>query len=81
MTIEVIGMAIVIIAIMLVIGKWIRLKVPLFQSLFLPSSLIGGFLALIIGPEVIGRFGGDFLVTVDYLQLLLLIFGESFLAY
>ncbi|RQW22928.1 sodium:glutamate symporter [Bacillus sp. C1-1] len=61
MSLEVIGMAIVIIAIMLVIGKWIRLKVPLFQSLFLPSSLIGGFLALLIGPEVIGRFGGDFL--------------------
>ncbi|MFB4212305.1 sodium/glutamate symporter [Shouchella sp. JSM 1781072] len=61
MSLEVIGMAIIIIAMMLAIGKWIRLKVPLFQSLFLPSSLIGGFVALLLGPEVIGHFGGDFL--------------------
>ncbi|MFS0785576.1 sodium/glutamate symporter [Shouchella sp. 1P09AA] len=61
MSLEVIGMAIIIIAMMLAIGKWIRLKVPLFQGLFLPSSLIGGFVALLLGPEVIGRFGGDFL--------------------
>ncbi|SDI58753.1 sodium/glutamate symporter [Natribacillus halophilus] len=55
MSLEVAGFALVVISIILIIGKWIRLKVPLFQKLFLPSSIIGGFFALLLGPEVLGR--------------------------
>nr|WP_219914662.1 sodium/glutamate symporter [Thalassobacillus sp. CUG 92003] len=39
----------------LIIGKLIRVKVKLFQSLFLPSSIIGGFAALLLGPQVLGN--------------------------
>lgn len=55
LTLEVVGFALIIMTVILLIGKWIRLKVPLFQKLFLPSSIIGGFFALILGPEVLGR--------------------------
>ncbi|QQK80961.1 sodium:glutamate symporter [Salicibibacter cibi] len=55
MTLEAIGFALIIMTVILLIGKWIRLKVPLFQRLFLPSSIIGGFFALLVGPEVLGR--------------------------
>ncbi|SFP58940.1 sodium/glutamate symporter [Salibacterium halotolerans] len=66
MSYDVIGMGIVIISIMLALGKWIRIRIPLMQRLFLPSALIGGFLALLLGPGVLGR------VTQD-------LFGEGFL--
>ncbi|WP_059103081.1 sodium/glutamate symporter [Shouchella shacheensis] len=55
MSLEVVGFALIVLSMILVMGKWIRLKVPLFQKLFLPSSLIGGFFALLLGPEVLGR--------------------------
>ncbi|GAK12574.1 LOW QUALITY PROTEIN: sodium/glutamate symporter [Geomicrobium sp. JCM 19039] len=53
--VEIVGFALVVISIVLIIGKWIRLKVPVLQRLFLPSSIIGGFFALLFGPEVLGR--------------------------
>ena len=40
--------------IFLLIGKILRVKIRLFQKLFLPSSLIGGFLALLLGQYVLG---------------------------
>ncbi|WP_353625854.1 hypothetical protein [Bacillus sp. JCM 19041] len=57
MSLELVGMALLLLATMLIIGKWIRLKIPVLQTLFLPSSLIGGFLALALGPELLGRLG------------------------
>ncbi|GAK01256.1 sodium/glutamate symporter [Geomicrobium sp. JCM 19055] len=56
MSLQVIGFALVVLSMVLMLGKWIRVKSPLLQRLFLPSSLIGGFLALFLGPEVLGRF-------------------------
>lgn len=66
MSFDVIGMALVVISMVLAFGKWVRLRVPLLQRLFLPSALIGGFLALLLGPGVLGRvnqslFGPGFL--------------------
>nr|WP_245696656.1 sodium/glutamate symporter [Salinicoccus qingdaonensis] len=44
-------------------GKWIRMHSEWMQNLFLPASVIGGFLALILGPEALGlllrNFTGD----------------------
>ena len=40
----------------LLIGQVLRAKVPILQKLFLPASVIGGFLALALGP-----YGADFL--------------------
>ena len=35
-------------SILLLLGKYIRVKIKLFQKLFIPSSVIGGLLGLII---------------------------------
>lgn len=56
MTLEVIGFALIVLATLLILGKYIRVKIPILQRLFLPTSLIGGSLALMLGPEVLGRF-------------------------
>ncbi len=48
--------ALLIIGILIVLAKWIRRRVSVLQRLFLPSSIIGGTLALLLGPQVIGRF-------------------------
>ena len=41
---------------LLLIGTFLRAKVKLFQSLYLPASVIGGFIGMIISPEILGRF-------------------------
>jgi len=43
-----------LISILLMIGKLLRAKVRFIQKLFLPPSLIAGFTALILGPELLG---------------------------
>lgn len=48
--------ALLIIGILIVLAKWIRRRVSVLQRLFLPSSIIGGTLALLLGPQVIGHF-------------------------
>lgn len=50
-----VGMSFLILGIILLLGKWIRVITPGLQKLFIPSSLIGGFLALILGPQVLGN--------------------------
>ncbi|KAB2332387.1 sodium/glutamate symporter [Bacillus mesophilum] len=55
MSLGVAGFALVLLAILLVLAMWVRLKISILQKLFLPASLIGGFLALLLGPEVLGR--------------------------
>lgn len=53
-----IGFALIILGLFLLLGKVIRVKVGWVQKLFLPSSIIGGFLLLLLGPQVLGRIGG-----------------------
>ncbi len=55
MTAEMVGLSIILIGIFLLIGKLIRVKVFIFQKYFLPSSIIAGFVALFLGPEVLGK--------------------------
>ncbi|QKY68424.1 sodium/glutamate symporter [Lentibacillus sp. CBA3610] len=64
MTPDQIGFALLYLGLFLLIGKWIRVRVKWMQNLFLPSSVIGGFFALFLGPQVLGRLlepytGGD----------------------
>lgn len=47
--------ALVALGILLCISQWILQHVRLFRTLFLPSSLIAGFLALLLGPQVLGE--------------------------
>ncbi|SEH49937.1 glutamate:Na+ symporter, ESS family [Halobacillus karajensis] len=56
MTPNEIGFALLYIGVFLLIGKIIRVNWSLLQNLFLPSSIIGGFIALLLGPQVLGKF-------------------------
>lgn len=57
---EQIGFALLYLGLFLLIGKWIRMHSNWMQNLFLPASVIGGFLALLLGPEVLGLILGNF---------------------
>ena len=50
-----IGFAIILLAAIMLAGKYLRMKVKLLQKILLPSSIIAGFVALILGPQVVGR--------------------------
>jgi len=52
---ETVALAILLLGIIALVGKIIRVRTKWTQRLFLPVSVIGGFLALILGPEVLGR--------------------------
>ena len=64
---EQIGFALLYIGVFLIVGKLIRLKVKLFQDLFLPASIIGGFVALLLGPQVLGKLAGLFVPEGHFL--------------
>ena len=44
-----------VVSILLAIGYFLRMKVKLFQRLFLPASIIGGLIGLIIVPGIDGK--------------------------
>lgn len=41
---------------LLLLGTLLRAKVPLFQKLLLPASVIGGLIGLLLGPVVLGNY-------------------------
>lgn len=45
--------ALALLSVFLLIGTFLRAKVKIFQNTFLPASVIGGFLLLILGPYVL----------------------------
>ncbi|NER52672.1 MAG: sodium:glutamate symporter [Symploca sp. SIO1A3] len=51
--------AFVILSFLLLIGRWIRQSIPLLQALYLPSSIVTGLLALLLGPAVLGAIAGE----------------------
>lgn len=38
---------------LLMLGTFLRAKVPVFQNLYLPAAVIGGFIGLILGPNML----------------------------
>lgn len=46
-------------SVLLLVGKLIRARVRAFQRLFLPASIIAGFIGLILGPYILGSTGID----------------------
>lgn len=52
---EAIGFALLLIGVVLLVAKLVRVRWKLAQRLFLPSSIIGGGIALLLGPDVFGR--------------------------
>lgn len=49
-------LSVLLIAGLMVLGKWIRKSIGILRKLFLPSSIVAGALALMLGPQVLGRF-------------------------
>jgi ESS family glutamate:Na+ symporter len=43
--------------VLLLVGKLLRARIQLFQRLFLPASIIGGFIGLALGPYGVGKLG------------------------
>ncbi len=50
--------AFIAIGILILAGKWIRRRLAFLRRLFLPSSIIAGLLALLLGPQGLGRIPG-----------------------
>ena len=45
-----------VVSLLLAIGYFLRMKIKLFQRLFLPASIIGGLVGLILGPQLLGLY-------------------------
>jgi ESS family glutamate:Na+ symporter len=41
-------------SVLLLVGKLLRAKIVMFQKLFLPASIIAGFIGLLLGPYLLG---------------------------
>lgn len=54
-TVVAIGASLVVLAVVFTAAAFVRSKVALLRSLFLPTSVIGGALALLFGPQVMGQ--------------------------
>lgn len=52
-----IGLAILLIGVLALVGIYIRARSRTVQKLFLPVSVIAGFLALLLGPQALGKVG------------------------
>jgi len=55
---QTVGVAFVILAAMLAAGWWVRRHVRFLRALFIPSSIVTGFLVLLLGPQVLGELTG-----------------------
>ena len=51
--------AFVVLSLLILVGRWIRQSVPLFQALFLPSSIVAGTVALLLGPATLGAIASS----------------------
>lgn len=55
MTTDSVLYAVLLLAALILVGKWLRRRVSLFRRLYLPSSILAGGLALLAGPQVLGQ--------------------------
>ncbi|MDU4962356.1 MAG: sodium/glutamate symporter [Sporomusaceae bacterium] len=72
------------ISVLLAAGYFLRKSVKLFQTYFIPASLIGGVLGLLLGPQVLGLHTSFSLVYSDSISqwatiLLAVVFAAAFL--
>ncbi|MGW5877286.1 sodium/glutamate symporter [Nocardiopsis terrae] len=51
---DTVGLALLLLGVLLLISKFVRVRWKLTQRLYLPSSIIGGGIALLLGPDVLG---------------------------
>jgi glutamate:Na+ symporter, ESS family len=55
MTVADVFVALLVAGLSLVAAKLLRGAIPLFRKLFMPASVIAGVLALLLGPQALGR--------------------------
>lgn len=55
---EVVGLAIVQLGVVFAVGWWVRRSLGFLRALFIPSSVIAGFLVLLGGEQVLGALTG-----------------------
>ncbi|MCP3012949.1 sodium:glutamate symporter [Nocardiopsis dassonvillei] len=55
---ETVGLALLLLGVLLLTAKLVRVRWKLTQRLYLPASIIGGGVALLLGPDVFGRLMG-----------------------
>ncbi|MBM7540998.1 hypothetical protein [Amphibacillus cookii] len=55
MSANTIGFSFIMLGMFLIIGKILRVHIKWLRDLILPSSIIAGFIAIFVGPEVLGR--------------------------
>jgi glutamate:Na+ symporter, ESS family len=74
-------LSVCILSLFLLAGKVLRVKVKLFQRIFLPASIIGGFLGLVCGPFMIDVIPEAIMSTWQQLPgiLINLVFATLFL--
>ncbi len=52
--------ALIVLGLLLLLGKWLRQRVGIFAQLYLPSAISAGVIALLLGPQVLGRVAERF---------------------
>ena len=57
-TIKIVFTDLATLSVLLLLGMFVRKKVKFIQNLYLPVSLIGGFLGLLLGPQILGHYTG-----------------------
>jgi glutamate:Na+ symporter, ESS family len=62
LSLDQIFVALTLLGLLMLAGKWLRIRVALFGRLFLPSAILAGLLALLAGPQVLGRVISRWLV-------------------
>lgn len=73
--------ALIVLAMVWVVARVIKRRVRLFQRFFIPSSIIGGVLLLLIGPQVVGVVPAEMTSFLAILPALLInvVFASLFL--
>lgn len=71
-------------SLLMLIGYFIRKKSRLLQDLYLPAALVAGFVGLLLGPQVLGRFSPVYFPITDSMRdwpsiLNAVLFSVSFL--
>jgi len=54
LTLDQLFTAMMLLGLLMLAGKWLRVRVALFGRLFLPSAILGGLLGLLLGPQGVG---------------------------
>lgn len=77
-TVRIIFFVFIFLSVLLLIGTFLRAKFSIFQKLFLPASVIGGFIGLLLGPIVLKKYAllpisNDWITVASLLPGLLIV--------